>query len=785
MALEQQRLFGASICQINATGGLNGQDSRLDITLVEDIRNGDAFIPPIIFSPVYFSYYGFNFGGILTSISTQTTEKGTTYQVIISDPRGLLNGVQLILDSYNGAVTSVPNVINVFGYLESVTFGFSELNSNGIPWYKIKLALTSLFSIGLPTVYSSGIKCRGYSFGLDILQLPTLDDNVRFSGQISLFDLISQICEMSCCDFLVNLYSSAIASGIIQIQVISRNAIPATGVITDFVRNTSGAVQKSIGLDAVDDVTSKLLIGAKRKDIYFQTRSNATTSANPIWPFWGFDLDGKPCLGTGTGFEHVFVLDARAVRIPGVGDTYPTSVGEMMAALESIESWESYLSLNNFNRYILNSRGSNKDRFVGSDIEYKHNRVRNPHFGKASAMNLDSNVNDVLLGFLTNAKLNGATNIQFDKFIELIPGKKENGIELLYNLVRDVAENYYGKFFLVEINQIRGVYDAILDKFHCNAIPTDDGYLDNSSIDAAIATNFAPVEITRLMNDDTNTIRPYVRFDSVQDLDFSEMPLEAILWSANERSIFLEAHIESDVIFLNPATSGPSSPRVVISIDGRVKVRLDDDRRFDSFIAEFLKALDFPDSIDSTKVLEVMAGSPLLQHLSEFRQQLVTLPNVAAIPLESQVSRYGPWSAVGAIGRTELEINNDLSPWNFANTTLLNTAANAIVSSSVGFLQQTESGVIEFPGIPALSIGDRLNGIGPYISQVQITIGSDGVKTTYRMEFWKNRSGAYARMLYERLQGLAKMQIRQDRNSREIVRISKKFRRNLVKKTYG
>ena len=785
MAFEQLRLFGASISQINIVGGLNGQESRLEVVLVEDLRNGDAFIPPIIYSPVYFSYYGLEFGGILTAISAEISSSGQIYRVSISDPRRLLQGVQVILDSYNGTTNNVPNIINVFGYLESFGYGTSGFNPNGLKWSTIRSTLITLFSTLLPTTYSSGIRNQGYVFGLDISELPTLDDNVRFAGALSLFDLISQVCEMACCDFLVKLYASPLNQGVIKIQIVNRSAVPAPGVIANFISSTPGAVQKSIGIDAVMEPTGKFLIGAKKRDIYFQTYDSSEDYTNPIWPFWGYDLDNRPCLGTGTGINHVFVLDARAVRIPGVGDTYVSSVGEMMAALESMEAWESYLALNNFNEYILDPEGEDTAEFVNNNVEYKHSGVRNPHFLKASELQLDAFVNDVLLSFLTNTEIDGATNIQFDKFVELIPGKKENSIELLFNLVRDVAEKYYGKSFMVGINQIEGVYDEVNDTFICNAIPVDDGYLDNQAIDTAIANNLAPVDINRLINSDTNMIRGYVRFDNVPDLDFSEIPLESILWNLDGNSIFIEATIESDVFFINNNPDNPTYPKVVVNLPGRVKIKLDDDRRFDSFIANFIKSISLPESVDLNQALQSLAGSPVIAYLTEFREQMAIFPNLVAIPLESQVSRYGPWTAIGNIGPVDLEIDDNLSPWNFANTTIMNNAANAIVATSVSLLQQTESGAIEFPGVPAFSIGDRLDGIGPYISQIEITVGEQGVKTSYRMEFWKNRPGSYARVIYNRLQDIAKIQRRMDRNSREVVRISKKFRRNLVRKTYG
>lgn len=152
---------------------------------------GDSSID-IVGTPVYFIYESFEFDGIVKSWEHKQDESGRQrYSVIIESPTSLLNETSMILDDYVGSVVgntsavsvysttqhqfpsyrnsssygslianqSIPNLINVYGFLEdqgtnnssNYNYGASLKNLNGIPNYMIMSAITYL--LDRPAVY--------------------------------------------------------------------------------------------------------------------------------------------------------------------------------------------------------------------------------------------------------------------------------------------------------------------------------------------------------------------------------------------------------------------------------------------------------------------------------------------------------------------------------------------------------------------------------------------------------------------------------------------------------
>ena len=112
----------------------------------------------IIGVAAYFKFVdGLTFGGVITSWSAMGGTGGSaTYKVEIRSFSNLLSGAQLIVDKYTGSISTImtdtiavpsmtlgdysgsikrgniPNVFNVFGYLESFGFGKSGKTSQGV-----------------------------------------------------------------------------------------------------------------------------------------------------------------------------------------------------------------------------------------------------------------------------------------------------------------------------------------------------------------------------------------------------------------------------------------------------------------------------------------------------------------------------------------------------------------------------------------------------------------------------------------------------------------------------
>jgi hypothetical protein len=139
-----QTLFlGCSVVSFTANAGWGGETTNLTVRLIKDTCVGATRIfyttslryaittnadpgfmgltQDIIGCPAYFRVGDFEFCGLIQSWEEEKSTSGNPiYNVVLSDPRLLLENSKIILSKYAGSVQSLPNVFNVYGFLESV-----------------------------------------------------------------------------------------------------------------------------------------------------------------------------------------------------------------------------------------------------------------------------------------------------------------------------------------------------------------------------------------------------------------------------------------------------------------------------------------------------------------------------------------------------------------------------------------------------------------------------------------------------------------------------------------
>ena len=193
---EQTIFLGASIQSVSCSLGWNEQQSSITVTLVEDNCTAPAdnpkvyyplpgqrltttakdpgFIKPTIGTAVYFRIGGdlgtstdiFEFSGIVQAWTVDASSSGSpVYTVTIVDPRMILSNLEVIVSDYAGAVGDVYNLINAYGWLESVGvscpqtavngslfgspaggFGGADNNNEGTPYLLLRNAIQRLLS---------------------------------------------------------------------------------------------------------------------------------------------------------------------------------------------------------------------------------------------------------------------------------------------------------------------------------------------------------------------------------------------------------------------------------------------------------------------------------------------------------------------------------------------------------------------------------------------------------------------------------------------------------------
>lgn len=344
--------------------GFFGHNTRIKPDGTED-ESGTLYKYDIIDTPVYFKMGDFSFCGMVQSWNKNLSSGGENYTVIINSFQSLLNSSYIITNRYGGSIFSkprsainspsssvgspknylgsanidyfgrisegnLPNVFNVYGFLESMgvgNFGIARPTEDGVSVNKIVSALSvltgSLSSLnptnlsppfdayagkqafspygrivakhaqlentyqtisssfnqyGLfppqPSIYNNvDQKCQ---FILDLSSLPSLPDSVRISSPvITITDLLNTIADAAGLDYIVEgvpiVYNNQIYN-IIKVKTISRLSQPRTNQIENTIKelecNNYSVSATTIGKEKNETNARALIIGGQQQRLY-------------------------------------------------------------------------------------------------------------------------------------------------------------------------------------------------------------------------------------------------------------------------------------------------------------------------------------------------------------------------------------------------------------------------------------------------------------------------------------------------------------------------------------
>ena len=341
MSLTGLKFLGCTVKNFSTSIGLENQKSSVKISLVEDTRFGDKFIPNKQGTPLSIEFGAVKFTGLLQNYTKATSSDGRyVYETTLEDPRDILDGCTLILGDFEGATSAVPNLLNVYGYYESTGFNASLSNQAGMLWSMIKPAVETM------TVTSSSfggpLNYKGYQYSVDLSGLPTTSSSYRIGGNtISLLQIISEICHDAACDFFVEF---EYGTRKIRVRTISRRLQPSPGVLSAYVQEqtlSGNCIRSSIGVEARNEVCSQFLIGGQKTDIY---------QSGEAYQYFGQDVNNVPILGYRTDENDIWTLtgDLNSLEISDItgATTYSANMLEMACAEFSQELWMAYVSSN-------------------------------------------------------------------------------------------------------------------------------------------------------------------------------------------------------------------------------------------------------------------------------------------------------------------------------------------------------------------------------------------------------------------------------------------------------
>lgn len=356
----------------NKDPGFLGDNNNINLNGTVDQSSPVNFINQgynIIGCPVYFKMADFSFGGVIQSWKRDKGSSGNKYTVIVESMQSVLNKCYVILDSFGGAISgrrsafgwsapgnyvgnlldynttdvafgAIPNVFNVYGFLESWGPGFfggssykpeegllsTEIitalriltgadnlhqRANSLhsdfgyktafsPYGRIitravsndngQLYTSNLWGVISPTPVVTNVstlsnKCQ-FSLDLSDLEIENTDFRIK-APYLSISDLLDQICESNGLDWTTTLINTSLG-WVIKVLFVSKRKQPMIrgiqSTISKLTCENYGVSSLSYGKERNDFNNRALLIGGPQQRLY-QAKSYrlAYTQSNYIF----------------------------------------------------------------------------------------------------------------------------------------------------------------------------------------------------------------------------------------------------------------------------------------------------------------------------------------------------------------------------------------------------------------------------------------------------------------------------------------------------------------------
>lgn len=758
-----------------------------------------------------FNVYGFSEQfGALSPLTSQNPQY--IYQPGDSGPDGAIFGSEA--GGYGGSLSNA-NGMPWYRILQCFNVLANQIPRNSSafsPYGRILYKGTYGGNYGLMNADFNGFS----EYFLDLSELPNVPDFYRISStEISLSDAIGQICEDAGYDYYIELVPVktsvlAAASGIakfIKVRTVSRNSNPVFGAISDFVSNNK-VISSQSGRELRNELMSSLIIGGNKKSLYQvgqsadpegdgadkisqggASQTGADEIDDMIIPYFGVDenenlivpekdADGKWKVAINTTELN------NSLEFFDVGNSCVITQDELSMSLGGYDTLFSY-----WNALAITNA------FVpGSLSEKMHNQLEAAGLGGLLGLFM---IDVVLLGKADKLK---AVIDFFNLRAGVIEGFANNAGNIIENDKDKILEFFtriarkFGGEFAVRVPYTSARIDDESGSLITSETPTNEGWTEYSTV-----LGLPEPQLSLFRNED-GLINALARFN-LNELDVSIFNQEedAIVDDKMYRGI----EVSDQFVFHNRANA--FGPRVVVSFDPVIKKEFFGDGAAMFDLLGLL--LDNPEAgIEKLREIQKQPGA---QALAGFVRPIdVVFPDAVAFGLESNTLTYGPWTNLGLPGQIKISKDEGLTPWNYGNTSTMNQAAILLASEGVTNMQVGEMGSITVPGYPTLPLGSELGAFGggffgggnhlvenrsisednfseedingdnqsfnygffayngnwsgiygPNITSINVSVGRDGVTTTYQLRTYTPKVGRFAKHNADRLSKISKRRI--------------------------
>lgn len=783
----QQTLFlGCSISSFSASAGFNEQVSEVTIQIVQDLCASpegtsklyyDTLLEPqqwtdadpgfygltlpIIGAPVYFRVGDFEFSGIVQNWEQSNTESGSPiFTVKLVDPRQILENAELIINDYAGAVASVPNLINVFGFLESFggncdqmyqsapgtyaagsggvdgavfgspaeAYGGADTNNNGTQWNQI-LTATRLLLCTLPPVSNDwspfgrllfkaptniedgmGLMSADDIYGrayylVDLNEAPNAPDYWRLQGtNVSLMDAISSVCQDAGMDYYVELVPVLISGVImkfIKVRTVDRTASPALNNIEAFVEapaRNGFVTSYNRGRELRNEPTSSFVIGGQKQSFYQAYQNYDPEGDGQSTPPEKDDMI-VPYFGVNPDTGNVIVPYKDA-------DDY----WEFTAPSKDLVQTLSFYGVGTMPNSLLITEKELICASVSYDLWISYAAAEGTELYDGSGLTVDGLFHRAELAALVNQVQAAGNKMRPSDFLTLrnsaFKGHESKEVEIAqacYNWIKKFADEYYGKKFQVRVPWVCGRRDSESDIILKSEEPSDGGWTEVSTVlglaNPGILSDFFRLEDNRL--------GAFCVLDTADTKELAELSPEEFVVDIASNNLFLKVDVESDYVYIDKDSL--FSPRAVISLSTPVRLLETDDQPVNfKAIAKLLEFIGAVPAADAKAVAQDSQHNVGSMYMNVFWPNRPYMPYGVGFGIKSNVLTYGPWGSVGPAGGVTVTKDDGLVPWEYGGFTTMDAAGNSIASEGVTATQVAEGGSITVAGYPDLPLGAEL-----------------------------------------------------------------------------
>lgn len=734
----QTKFLGATVHGFTSSIGWNEQQTVITVTLYEDKGQGDSFRPPEVGRVVKFKFDAFQYEGILQKSSERGDINGNpAFEVIITDPREVLAGAQVIISSFNGKVSAVPNLINAYGHWESsLGFGGSLVNESGMVWQApfdilgldvtasgASITVTPMGPVGIkPAIealtvgsggYGAGLQLRGETYSVDLSGLPLPPPHYRIGGvSVSILDAVSQVCQDGGHDFIIYL-----ENGVIKVKTVSRVAQPSIGDIANFINSQENVISKSVGQELRNDITNSILLGGDLQELVqvYNPSGNDT-----IWPYWGEDPDGNAIIGVGTPeVWHEVLLNASPIADIMGSLEYHCTIPELRCALMDFDSWAAYV------------------------IRWYPDKAK--IIDLVSAIDSTSDLTMMFPDIMFQHDLIAQRDEEAYYFGRMNESEYwTQRAQRVYDFVRNYAQEYFGKKFLVRIPfLIYWKYEPETTHLVSTDEISDAGYTGEGAIPLGLAYENNDYFLTP-----DGRFECFIRVPFDPKIDWAKLDPDSV--AVQSDGVYVKATAEPKIIY----PGGSLFPYCVVTLSQPVHLASSDPL---GGVKDIATLLDVPVGQVVSAAAMRYGSFPMRIHPAPIR------PDAVAIPMKNNRVSYGPWWTSGGVpGKVNFQRDESMVPWNYGDWDTMNKAAEAKLANSATEMQVSEAGSVELAGSPTIQLGDSLVAGGPNVTGITVSVSDRGVSTQYSMQTFTPRFGTFSKDNADRLRrlGLAAQDIR-------------------------